>query len=245
MPINNSEVTFQSSGENSVLIVWPEKVCPKQHQEITQYQRHIKMKLSSFVVETVSSYNSLMVYYRFDLISFQQFTDKLLMTWKNFSKITIPQTDTNTDSMSKTIEIPVYYGADAGWDLQSLSDNLDLSIEDIISLHSKRVYHAYALGFTPGFCYLASIDKSLQVSRKEKPRLVIPKGAVAIAEQQTAVYPLKSPGGWHIVGQTPIEMFSATDNSFSSTITVGQQVFFNPINKDEFHSLGGIVEAEF
>jgi len=236
----SGDIAIQCSGENSILIVWPEKVSRNQHQVITEYQEYINAQLPSFIIETVSSYNSLMVYYRFDLISFQQFSDKLNMTYQDVSK-TSSQPSTNKYS---TIEIPVYYGCDAGWDLKSLSNKLNLSIEEIISLHSNMVYHTYALGFTPGFCYLATIDQKLQLARKEKPRLIMPKGAVAIAEQQTAVYPIKSPGGWHIIGQTPKAMFSTTSSDFSSTISVGQQVAFKAVSLDEFHSLGGVVEVE-
>jgi len=236
----SDKITIQYSGENSILIVWPEKICRNQHQVITEYQKYIKVQLSNFIVETVTSYNSLMVYYRFDLISFQQFSDKLNTTYQNISK-TISEQSTSENS---TIEIPVYYGCDAGWDLKNLSGSLSLSIAEIISLHSNKVYHAYALGFTPGFCYLATIDQKLQLTRKEKPRLIMPKGAVAIAEQQTAVYPIKSPGGWHIIGQTPMAMFSTTSTNFSSTISVGQQVTFKAISLDEFHSLGGMIEVE-
>lgn len=239
MPDKN-DITFHPSSEDSVLITWPEKVCPQQHQLIMQYQQAIKAQLAHLVHESIASYNSLIIYYHFDLMSYQTFCEKLLSTYQG--TITNQQKISTTEK--RTIEIPVYYGEDAGWDLHSLSIQLTLPIDEIISLHTNRPYHAYALGFTPGFCYLASLDKQLQVARKAKPRLSIPAGAVAIAEQQTAIYPIRSPGGWHVIGQTPLAMFSTAEKKFLPSISVGQQVIFKSIDKEEFYALGGVLQEE-
>ena len=102
------------------------------------------------------------------------------------------------------------------------------------SLH-QQTYTAYALGFTPGFCYLATLDKKLRLPRRTTPRTNVPAGAVAIAEQQTAIYPTESPGGWHIIGQTPIELYRAKDESFLPKITVGDQVKFTEICLNQFN----------
>ena len=90
------------------------------------------------------------------------------------------------------------------------------------------------MGFTPGFCYLASLPNILHLPRKASPRTQVPKGAVAIAEQQTAVYPNQSPGGWHIIGQTPLPMYSTKNGQFNAKINVGQNVKFYAISKAEF-----------
>jgi KipI family sensor histidine kinase inhibitor len=230
-------ISIQGNSENTVLIVWPEQICAKQHQAISHYQQLLKQQLGHFLLETVSSYNSLLVYYRFELISYEQFSQQLLTVWQSVPDATVISAIT----AKNTIEIPVYYGTEAGWDLHYLSRELALSTDDIITLHANTIYHAYALGFTPGFCYLASLNPSLKVARRSTPRLKIPKGAVAIAEQQTAVYPSSSPAGWHIIGQTPTSMFDLSHDQFSPTISPGQQVIFRAISYDQYQALGGIV----
>ena len=236
----NQNISIQGNSENTALIVWPEQVCAKQHQTISHYQQLIKKQLGSFLLETVSSYNSLLVYYRFELISYDQFSQHLLTIWQSLAAV---------DSLSsitakRAIEIPVYYGSEAGWDLSYVSRLLALSTDDIIALHANTIYHAYTLGFTPGFCYLAALNPSLKVARRSTPRLKIPKGAVAIAEQQTAVYPSSSPAGWHIIGQTPTAMYDLSNNQFSPAITPGQQVIFRAIGYDQYQALGGIVTLD-
>ncbi len=233
-------ISIEGNSENTVLIVWPERVCQHQHQWITDYQQLIKLQLKHYIVETISSYNSLLVYYKFELIAYKPFSDQLHYLWRSLSKVA----STVTKSAVQRIEIPVYYGLEAGWDLPYLSQVLDLTAEQIIEYHSDAVYRAYSLGFTPGFCYLATLTPFLQVARRSSPRLTIPQGAVAIAGQQTAVYPSASPGGWHIIGQTPMAMFEITEQCFSPAITPGQQVTFKAIDYSEYCRLGGIISLE-
>jgi len=290
---NNSEstshVSFSYLSENAVLLEWPEKVCSLQHQHIIYCQQQIYLALNSLVIDTVVSYASLIVYYKFDQLKHDQLNTLLhqavaksylmLNSTKNNSHENINATKnqhlTDLTILNNIIEIPVYYAEDSGWDIRYVAQQIGVTVAEVIKLHCQTIYRAYALGFTPGFCYLGELVPQLQLPRKSTPRLSVPKGSVAIAQQQTAVYPISSPGGWHIIGQTPIEMFqvSATNNdnpsnlldnlsenlpnkkssktpnkhklkqklshTFTSTIEIGQQVKFVPINKTEFLALGG------
>lgn len=247
--MNSSQISISYISENALLLEWPEKICPEQHQQIIICQQHINTQLKNIVTDSVASYASLMVYYQFDKISLTILDSKL----KEIIQNTVDKPLSNTNNLlvkesAKTIEIPVYYGKDAGWDIAAVAQQKALSIEEIIQRHSQQTYRAYALGFTPGFCYLGSLAHSLRLPRKQSPRVLVPKGAVAIAEQQTAVYPNKSPGGWHIIGQTPMEMFKVknkgSEQQFLPLISVGQQVRFVPIDKNKFQQLGGTIALE-
>jgi KipI family sensor histidine kinase inhibitor len=235
------EITLSYLSENAVLIEWPETICPLQHQQIIYFQQQIQKNLTALLIDSVASYTSLILYYHFDKISHKQLDNLLRELIKKLPSI-------STASYSKVIEIPVYYGQDSGWDLEFVAQQTSLNIEQIIQYHSQTTYYAYALGFTPGFCYLASLPKNLQLPRRSSPRLFIPKGAVAIAEQQTAVYPISSPAGWHVIGQTPMAMFNIENSNdtarFLPTIDVGQQVRFKPITRQNFLDLGGIVKIK-
>lgn len=224
--------------ENAVLLEWPEKICPIQHQHIMFCLQQIYSSLKGLVIDCIASYSSLVIYYKFEQIAHNSLNSLL-------NNIIQKPFEANTISANNNvIEIPVYYGEDSGWDLKDVAQQSKMTIDDVIKTHTQTTYRAYALGFTPGFCYLGELDSLLQLSRKSSPRLSVPKGAVAIAEQQTAIYPHTSPGGWHIIGQTPMEMYKAVDGQFTSTLAVGQSVNFVSINKTEFLALGGIINQE-
>jgi KipI family sensor histidine kinase inhibitor len=105
---------------------------------------------------------------------------------------------------SRHIEVPVVYD---GADLQDVAERTGLSVDDVIRAHSERTYRAYVLGFLPGFAYLGDLDDALVLPRRATPRVRVPRGSVAIAGRQTAVYPFQTPGGWHLLGTTPISVF--------------------------------------
>ena len=235
------KVAIDYVSENAVLLQWPQLICPIQHRHIIACQQAICQHLSPHVIDVIVSFASLMVYYRFDEMPHNKFDTSLRRIIDN-----TPQVDnTAKNSISKFVEIPVYYGNEAAWDMGHVAKALSLSAAEIITQHSQAIYRAYALGFTPGFCYLGALSPKLHLPRMGSPRIAVPHGAVAIAEQQTAVYPTVSPGGWHIIGQTPLPMFTIiNEGEFLPTINVGDEVKFTPINKKEFLALGGEITLE-
>jgi len=239
-----SNVTFIYTSENSLLLQWQDKICQIQHQQIINCQKEIERELSEYIVDTVASYHCVMIYYHFEKISVVQLEQAIKALFTIIERNIDRQLVTASELI---IEIPVYYGEDSGWDLAQLAKNLSLSIDEIITLHSERLYRAFAFGFIPGFCYLATLDDKLQQPRLSSPRTIVPKGAVAIAEKQTAIYPDAGPGGWHIIGQTPLPLYdvvnanedTSQDKNFLPVINIGQQVRFKPISYQTFCQLGG------
>jgi KipI family sensor histidine kinase inhibitor len=219
--------------EDAMLLTWQQEISPNQHQQILHLQAQITDKFANVVIDTVASYHCLMIYYRFDKITTDALQDAVKNIAANLAELE-SNLSRNDRTQSQCVNIPVYYDVDNNWDLQNVAQQCQLSIEQVIKIHSEQTYHAYALGFTPGFCYLAELAPSLHLPRKATPRLSVPKGAVAIAQQQTAVYPNASPGGWHIIGQTPKAMYQHTDEQFLPTISVGQKVKFYAISKIEY-----------
>lgn len=138
----------------------------------------------------------------------------------------------------RTVVLPVYYAREAGADLESLARRANLSIDEIISLHSGTEYHVHAIGFAPGFAYLGQVDERIAAPRLATPRARVPRGSVAIADRQTAVYPADSPGGWNLVGLCPVPMFEPDKEPFMP-LSVGDSVRFEPIGREQFLSLGG------
>ena len=138
----------------------------------------------------------------------------------------------------KTVELPVYYGEDAGPDLKLLADNAGISTQQVIDIHTSQDYRVYAIGFAPGFAYLGEVDERIAAPRLPTPRKKVPKGAVAIADRQTAVYPSQSPGGWNLIGLCPTDMFNSESQSIMP-VSVGDKVRFVPIEQKQFLELGG------
>lgn len=169
----------------------------------------------------LASYNSILIRY-----NPLEITDEALI--KEIKHI-YSQLSFDVKSSNKIV-IPTLYN---GIDLEYVAKYNGLSIEAVIHLHSTRTYYVYMLGFTPGFAYLSDVDSHIATPRLNKPRIKIPKGSVGIANQQTGIYPVESPGGWRIIGQTPIDLFDLR-KEHPFLINPGDQVAFKPITKREY-----------
>ncbi|WP_077284122.1 5-oxoprolinase subunit B family protein [Cognaticolwellia aestuarii] len=217
--------------ENALQLSWKSEILIAQHNEIIALQSLIKHQLDAYVIETIASYHCLMIYFRHQMITSTEITEQI----KHLAKHHQQPTQLTDNSLSvDCIKIPVYYDIEQQWDLAEVATRCNITSNEVIEQHSSTIYRGFALGFTPGFCYLASLPDTLHLPRKSSPRTQVPKGAVAIAEQQTAVYPNQSPGGWHIIGQTPLPMYNTCNGQFNATINVGQNVEFYAISKVEF-----------
>ncbi|MEO6151044.1 MAG: 5-oxoprolinase subunit PxpB [Mucilaginibacter sp.] len=136
----------------------------------------------------------------------------------------------------QTITIPVCYGGDFGPDLNEVVQLHQLTPQQMIELHSEAVYKVYMMGFVPGFAYLGGMNEILESPRKAMPRSSVPAGSVGIAGKQTGIYPFATPGGWQIIGQTPLQLFDAGRQQ-PSLLKAGDKVIFKPISRDEFNRL--------
>jgi len=160
--------------------------------------------------------------------------------------------DTDTHKPDEDIlRLPVFYDKEKqvsdSNDLTALSERLDLSTDEIIDLHQSLSYKVFALGFSPGFAFMGDLDSRLQVPRLSSPRTKVPKGSVAIAEKQTAIYPLESPGGWHLLGCCPIKLFDPRRKP-NNLFSIGQSIRFEAVDEATFNTMafaqGGIYEKE-
>jgi len=137
------------------------------------------------------------------------------------------------DTASKVITIPVCYGLEYGPDMAELAENKNLPVDEAIRLHSAPTYTVFMIGFVPGFAYLGGLNPLLESPRKAIPRTIVPVGSVGIAGAQTGIYPLATPGGWKLIGRTPIRLFDAT-RSQPAWLKAGDKVKFEPISAGDF-----------
>ncbi len=136
------------------------------------------------------------------------------------------------------VEIPVCYEGDFGPDLGRVAAQAKLSVADVIKRHTKADYLVHLIGFAPGFPYLGGLPKELHTPRHAKPRLAVPPGSVGIGGEQTGIYPLSTPGGWNLIGRTPLRLFRPEQNP-PVLLTAGDRVKFKAISADEFRKLEG------
>lgn len=216
---------------DSLIIYFGDKIDKDIAKKVKNAYLCIKKLNLDGIIEIVPSYTSILITY--DIFTYDYETIKTKLE-------DLINLDETQEDNSKLITIDVYYGTEVGLDLQSMSEKTGLSIEQIIKIHSEKTYDVYAIGFLPGFGYLASVDERIALPRLSTPRKSIPKGSVAIANTQTAVYPQASPGGWNIVGRTAFDFFDKNLDTLSP-ISVGDRVKFNPISKEQFLKQGGVL----
>jgi inhibitor of KinA len=157
-------------------------------------------------------------------------TTRIEMALRGLTKRTRPKLD------SRIVEIPVCYDCDFGLDLAQVAQRANVSANEVISLHSAPEYRVHCVGFTPGFGFLSGLDPRLATPRRATPRTEVPAGSVAIGGRQTGVYPLRSPGGWNIIGRTPLLLFDVKREP-PVLLQTGDRVRFRPITRDQFEEL--------
>ncbi|MFT5218362.1 MAG: KipI family sensor histidine kinase inhibitor [Gammaproteobacteria bacterium] len=221
---------IEVAGQNALIIYFADKTSAEVSAQIQAAVNEVQTVMGPVIVDLIPSYASLLVI--FDLNLSDHFTVKSqlrqLLSGLNFTQ----------QSEGSVVTLPVYYSEESGPDLAIIAERGDISIEEVIAIHQAQEYRVYAIGFAPGFAYLGEVDERIAAPRLATPRQKVPRGAVAIADRQTAVYPAVSPGGWNLIGLCPTRMFDP-DQDPSMPVKVGDRICFSAIDRDQFISLGG------
>ena len=220
---------FKTASVDSFLVNFSDTISLETSKKVKFYYE--KVKEFDFIIDLIPSYTTLMITYDIFKTSHEVIISKI----KKLKYI-----ESEEAFYSKLFEIPVYYGLEVGIDLERISSEKNISIKEIINLHSSKVYNVYAIGFAPGFAYLGEVDERTAMSILHTPRKSIIKGSVAIADTQTAIYPNSSPGGWNIIGATTFQMFDKNIKNLCP-VNMGDKIKFKSISKEEFIELGGII----
>jgi KipI family sensor histidine kinase inhibitor len=192
-------------GDSAMLVQWGNDMDFKVNQRVHALANLIEASPMDGVIETVPAYATLLVHYDPLVVSFAKVRD--------FLREKLSQAEAAAARSPKRVEVPVRYGGERGVDLETVARHLRLRVEEVIRLHSDRTYTVFMMGFTPGFPYMGKLDDALVVPRLETPRTRVPAGTVAIAGWQTGIYPLDSPGGWRLIGWTPLTLFDPRSDS--------------------------------
>ncbi len=221
---------IHAAGENALIVYLGEKTSSEVSARVQALALELGESLGSDLVDLVPSYASLLVIY--DAMA----SDHLSVAHR--IRGAGDAIESTNEMGGDEIVLPVYYHPEAGEDLERLADSAGISVDKVIELHSGSEYRVYAIGFAPGFAYLGEVDTRIAAPRLSTPRQKVPRGAVAIADRQTAVYPAPSPGGWNLIGRCPVRMFDP-DREPIMPVAVGDRVRFEPVDRARYLELGG------
>lgn len=238
MALTSKEITFYQISENAISVEFGQEISEETLKKITHLNRLIKEDPFSGLLSTIPAYTSLTLYFDpFILLSCNKLKgSNCLHKITDYIESLNFLTNIKKDKQQKIISIPVCYDDVFGLDLEELTAHYQLKKEEIIQIHSTAVYTVFMIGFVPGFPYLGGLSEKLTAPRKANPRKKVPAGSVGIAGQQTGIYPLETPGGWQIIGKTPLKLFDANKIQ-PSLLKAGDQIKFEPISFSEFERL--------
>ena len=229
------DLSYKRFGERAVLIEWPPIIDRDILGDVLIFKKKILDFYSDENTQTTHAYQSIVVYYSYNDFNYEKELAALKGLYSSDTEI--------KKDFSRLWTIPVCYDDHFGIDLEELSSLKNLSKEEIISLHTQAIYPVYFIGFLPGFLYLGGLNKLLHTPRRQSPRLKVSQGAVAIGGKQTGVYPNESPGGWHIIGNSPMHFFDASKSS-PCFAKAGDSIKFSSISLEEYGTIRALVEAD-
>jgi len=229
------EPRFLTGGDKAIFVEFGDAIDPELNHRVRDLMLAIQKAKIPGVIETVPTYRSLLVYYEPLQVSPRKLRETLYVLAHQLEK---PEF-----SKPKIIEIPTVYGGEYGTDLELVAKHNSLSIQQVVEIHSGTPYLIYMLGFVPGFPYLGGMSPRIATPRLETPRTKIPAGSVGIAENQTGIYPAESPGGWQLIGRTPLKFFDPNREP-PALLQAGNYLTFVSIGPEEFTRIKEEVEGE-
>jgi inhibitor of KinA len=218
-------VRFQAASDQTLLVYLGEEIGAAAHERVVRLLRLLQRQPIEWIQNIQPAYCSLLITFDAAAVDHAEVQAKIAEYEARAEKLPA--------ATARLVEVPVCYGGEFGPDLEEVAAQRGLQAEKVVELHIARTYHAYFLGFAPGFAYLGDLAEEIALPRLETPRKEVAAGSVGIAGRQTAVYPFATPGGWRLIGRTPLEMFRK-DREPMGLIAIGDQVKFRPITRAEF-----------
>lgn len=220
-------VRFLPCGDRAVTVEWGSTIDEHINRQVHAFARKVEALSHPAITEVVPTYRSATVHYRPEVFSYEELNQLLAP---------LAQGSAEEAEELPVVEIPVCYGGEYGPDLLEVAQHCSLTPEEVIARHTAPTYRIYMLGFTPGFPYLGGMDPSIAAPRRKEPRIHIPAGSVGIAGEQTGVYPIVSPGGWQLIGRTPLRLFDPQKEQ-PILLSAGAGIRFVPIDEETFRKM--------
>jgi inhibitor of KinA len=223
--LSSSLVRIAPAGDSALVAEFPQRIDREINQRAFSLAARVRGEWGAILRDVVIGYCTVTVYFDPRHVDARWLEGELLAAAQESDGVRPPP--------AHVVEVPVCYAREFGPDLEDVAAFGACSIDEVIELHSSRVYRVYMVGFVPGFAYLAEVDERIARPRRATPRTAVPAGSVAIAGGQTGVYPKVTPGGWNIIGRTPVQPYDP-DREHPSVFKVGDDVRFSPMPRDAF-----------
>ena len=221
---------FRLSGDQGLLLELGQNIDLETNARARTLADRLEHKPLPGLIEVIPAYCSVLIIY-----------DPGQTDLEDLKQAVLEHTDqaslTDDARSGQTVEIPVCYGGEHGPDIETVARTNGLSVKEVISIHTSCSYPIYMLGFAPGFPYLGGLDQRLHTPRLETPRSLVPAGSVGIANAQTGIYPLQSPGGWQLIGRTPLKLFAPDQDNPVPYYRPGDRLQFVSISEHDFTRL--------
>lgn len=224
---------YLPGGDKSLIVEFGNSISPEINKKIRNMYLAIENSGLDGLGEMVPTYRSLLISYNPLKINYNNLCDRLREYEENLNDV--------SSEPAKVVEIPTIYGGEYGADMEFVAQHNNLSIDEVVKIHSSRNYLIYMLGFTPGFPYLGGMSEKIETPRLKTPRTKIPAGSVGIAGKQTGIYPIDSPGGWQLIGRTPVKLYDPFGEP-PVLLNAGDYVRFVPIDEKKYKSILELVE---
>lgn len=220
-------------GDQAITIEWSASISEEANNQVMHSFHFLQLHPIEGVTDIIPAYSSLTLIYNSTIIR-KQAMGGSPFEWLKKKLASLAVAPRETIQNTVPLIIPVCYDLSLAPDLVEATQLTGCSIEELIALHTSEIYTVYMLGFLPGFAYMASVNKKIQMPRKANPRKLVAAGSVGIAGKQTGIYPLEAPGGWQLIGQTPLKIFDISKEE-PCLFKPGNKVKFEAISLEQFH----------
>jgi len=222
------EPRFLPAGDRSLVVELGNEISPDVNRRIRDLVLAIERRRVAGVVDLVPTYRSLLVYCDPRRVSLAELQREIASLERHLGETPLPP--------PKVVEIPTCYGGWLGPDLEFVASHCKLTPDEVVRIHAGTDYLVYMMGFTPGFTYLGGMPERIATPRLKTPRTLIPAGSVGIAQQQTGIYPVDSPGGWQLIGRTPVRLFDPHRDP-PVVVEAGDYIRFTAVDRDTYDNI--------
>ena len=228
-------ISFSPLGDQAIVIELGQEINEQTEQQVRKMSALLESRPPQWMIEYIPAFTTVSIFYNPILATYESVKTQLAQL--------LTRLDENLPVKSRTIEIPVCYGGEFGPDLEFVAQYNKLTPREVIEIHTAGTYSVHMIGFAPGFPFIGGMSEKIAAPRRESPRLRIPERTVGIAGIQTGVYPIETPGGWQLIGRTPLRLFRP-DHDIPSLLRAGDKVVFREITPKDYYAWEGDRDAE-
>ncbi len=226
------ELQFQPLGDLGIQILFSQVISPEVNQMIRAFMLALDQEKIKGIVEMVPTYTAISIYYNPTKFRYYELVQRLEGVYKKLNNVELPP--------ARLVKIPVLYGGEGGPDLTYVAEYHQMTVDEVIKLHTSRSYLVYMIGFTPGFPYLGGLPDELATPRLTNPRKKISGGSVGIGGKQTGIYSIDAPGGWQIIGHTPVKLYDPKRDELV-LLKAGDYLKFDTVDKSEYLEIKNMI----